>query len=120
MIQSTPHMRILVSVAPLDFRRGIDGIAGHIRNELGLDPFSGALFLFTNKRRTAIKLLMYDSQGFWLAQKRMSKGRFRWWPGAGDNPLRLLESHELQTLIAGGNPMFSNPAPAWRRIRSES
>jgi hypothetical protein len=66
MIQVTPQMRILVAVEPADFRKGIDGLARLCRKELGSDPFSGALFVFRNRRRTAIKLVVYDGQGFWL------------------------------------------------------
>ena len=80
MIQITPHMRILVAVKPADFRRGIDGLARLCREELAADPFSGGLFVFRNRRGTAIKCLMYDSRGFWLCHKRLSKGRFRFWP----------------------------------------
>jgi transposase len=80
MIQLTPHMRIILSVEPVDFRKGIDGLSGICRIVLKTDPFSGYLFVFMNKRKTAIKMLVYDGQGFWLCQKRLSKGRFKWWP----------------------------------------
>ncbi|HLB80041.1 MAG TPA: IS66 family insertion sequence element accessory protein TnpB [Dongiaceae bacterium] len=80
MIQLTPHMRILVAVEPADFRKGIDGLAEVCRNRMRRDPFDGAVFVFRNRRATAVKILVYDGQGFWLCQKRLSKGRFRWWP----------------------------------------
>ena len=60
MIQITPQMRILLAVQPADFRRGIDGLARLCREELKADPFSGAVFVFRNRRRTSIKLLVYD------------------------------------------------------------
>ena len=69
MIQITPQMRILLAVAPADFRKGIDGLAGVCRRVLGSDPFSGYVFVFRNRRATAIKILVYDGQGFWLCQK---------------------------------------------------
>lgn len=84
MIQITPQMRLLVAVTPADFRRGIDGLARVCRESLGSDPFSGAVFVFRNRRGTAIKLLAYDGQGFWLCTKRLSKGKFRYWPVAVD------------------------------------
>lgn len=77
MIQITPQMRILVAVDAQDFRKGIDGLARICREVLEADPFCGALFVFRNRRGTAIKIVVYDSQGFWLAQKRLSRGRFR-------------------------------------------
>ncbi len=74
MIQITPQMRILMCVDPVDFRKGIDGLAGTLKF-LELDPFSGYLFVFRNKSGTSIKTICYDSQGYWLCQKRLSKGR---------------------------------------------
>ena len=63
MIQITPHMRILVAVQPIDLRAGIDGLVNNCRKLLQADPFSGALFVFGNRGRTAIKVLVYDGQG---------------------------------------------------------
>jgi transposase len=80
MIQVTPHMRILLAVEPADFRNGIDGLAKRCRQVLKSDPFSGHVFVFRNKSATAIKILVYDGQGFWLCQKRLSRGKFKWWP----------------------------------------
>ena len=86
MIQLTPHMRILVAVEPIDFRAGIDGLAGACRRRLEADPYSGALFVFGNRARTAIKILVYDGQGFWLCCKRLSSGRFAFGPTLGSRP----------------------------------
>ena len=80
MIQITPQMRILVAIDPQDFRKGIDGLARICRDVLEADPFSGWLFVFRNRRQTALRILCYDGQGFWLAHKRLSRGKFRWWP----------------------------------------
>ena len=71
MIQITPQMRILLAVDPVDFRKGINGSAGVCRTVLACDPFAGQIFVFRNKGRTAIKILSYDGQGFWIAQKRL-------------------------------------------------
>ena len=67
MIQITPHMRIFQHIEPVDFRNGIDGLAGICKNHLKQDPLSGTLFIFTNRKRNSIKLLVYDGQGFWLS-----------------------------------------------------
>ncbi len=118
MIQITPHMRILLLVQPVDFRKGIDGLAGLCRNVFKQDPFSGYVFVFMNKKKTAIKILMYDGQGFWLCQKRLSKGRFKWWPGKKDKKLMRLFVHELQLLIWNGNPGSAQTSPMWKEISS--
>ena len=80
MIQITPQMRVLVAVEPVDFRRGIDGIARACRERLSADPSSGTAYVFRNQRGQSIKVLVYDGRGFWLCQLRLSKGRFRSWP----------------------------------------
>lgn len=115
MIQLTPQMRILVAVEPADFRKGIDGLARVCKQALERDPFSGTVFVFRNRRATAVKILVYDGQGFWLCQKRLSAGRFRWWPRAGGVTKRL-ESHEVQVLLSGGDPTGAKAAEAWRRV----
>ena len=69
MLQITPQMRILVAIEPADFRRGIDGLARVCREVLQEDPFGGWVFVFRNRRATAVKVLVYDGQGFWLCHK---------------------------------------------------
>ena len=118
MIQITPQMRVLVAVEPVDFRRGIDGLAQHCREHLGEDPFTGAVFVFRNRRRTAVKVLVYDGQGFWLCHKRLSQGRFRWWPTHGQQAATALQAHELQVLLRAGDPSSVRAAPAWRQLGS--
>ena len=119
MIQLTPHMRILVAVEPADFRKGIDGLAKLCRHELGSDPFEGTLFLFRNRRRTAIKGLIYDGQGFWLCHKRLSSGRFRHWPTGESEAGQRLEVHEVQLLLSGGDPAAAKTTvPLWRPVKT--
>ena len=116
MIQVTPQMRILVAVEPADFRKGIDGLARVCRETLRQDPFSGYVFVFGNRCRKAIKILVYDGQGFWLCQKRLSKGRFPWWPQQASAATEVLEAHQLTVLLSAGNPAAAKGAPAWRRV----
>ena len=122
MIQVTPQMRILVAVEAVDGRKGIDSLARLCQERLETDPFSGCLFVFRSRRGTAVRILAYDGQGFWLAQKRLSKGRFRWWP-EGRNPrevARSLAAHQLQVLLAAGDPTATRAAPAWRPVSGGS
>ena len=76
VIQITPQMRILVAIEAVDGRKGIDSLARLCQEKLQADPFSGCLVLFRSRRGTSVRILVYDGQGFWLAQKRLSKGRF--------------------------------------------
>lgn len=116
MIQVTPQMRILVAVEPADFRKGIDGLARVCRETLRQDPFSGYVFVFGNRCHKAIKILVYDGQGFWLCQKRLSQGRFPWWPQNPVAATEALEAYQLAVLLSGGNPAGAKGVPAWRRV----
>lgn len=117
LIQITPHVRILVAMEPVDGRKGMDRLAQLCREKLEADPFSGCVFIFRTRRGTAIRLLTYDGQGFWLATKRLSKGRFRWWP-AGTGASRALRAHQAQLLLAAANPDIEAP-PSWRPLTVE-
>ena len=116
MLQITPHMKILVAVEPADFRRGIDGLARLCQQALQEDPFAGAVFVFRNRRGTALKVLMYDGQGFWLCHKRLSRGRFPWWPSATSDVAQPLAAHQLAVLLAAGDPTRTGAAPDWRPL----
>ena len=116
MIQITPQMRILMAVEPADFRKGIDGLAQICRQRLQADPLSGAMFVFSNRRRKALKILVYDGQGFWLCQKRLSQGRFAWWPGTAGAATARLDVHQVQLLLWNGNPQSAQAAPMWRSV----
>ena len=103
-------------------RKGIDSLAQLCQERLLTDPFSGSLFVFRSRRGTAIRILVYDGQGFWLAQKRLSKGRFRWWPESRNTRevARSLAAHQLQVLLAAGDPTATQAAPAWRPVSALS
>jgi len=116
VIQVTPQMRVVVAVEPADFRRGIDGLARLCQDVLGHDPHSGWVFVFRNRRATAVKVLVYDGQGFWLCHKRLSKGRFPWWPRRGREASLTLAAHQAQVLLSAGNPQATQAAPTWRPV----
>lgn len=114
LIQITPQLRIMVAVEAIDGRKGMDAIAQLCREKLDTDPFSGYLFIFRTRRGTSIRLLQFDGQGYWLATKRLSKGRFKWWP-SGSEAAKTLRAHQAQVLLAAGNPDTDAP-PVWRKV----
>ena len=117
MIQVTPHMRVFVAREPADFRKGIDGMAALCRQVLRQDPLSGAVFVFRSRRGTMVRALVYDGQGFWLMTKRLSKGRFPAWHGFDAQEAHcLLQVHELQVLLAGGDWANLEAKQAWRPL----
>lgn len=116
MIQIVPHLKVLVAYEPVDFRKGIDSLACVCREQFQVDPFLGTLFVFRNRAGTALKLLVYDGQGFWLCQKRFSKGRLQWWPRAQSGLVEPLPAEQLCVLIYNGLPLQAGMAEPWRRI----
>lgn len=104
MIQVTSHMRIVAAVEPVDFRKGIDSLAALCRKKLQSDPFSGALFVFVNKSRQAMRILVYDGQGFWLCHKRLSRGRFAWKFSSSHSHTTAVTAAGLQQLLWNADP----------------
>ncbi len=116
MIQITPQMRVLVAIEPVDGRKGMDSLARLCQEKLAEDPFSGCVFIFRSRRGTTVRLLAYDGQGFWLLTKRLSKGRFGWWPEAEGSSARRLEAWQAQLLLAAGDASRVRAAPVWRPV----
>lgn len=116
MIQVTPQMRVVVAIEPADFRRGIDGLARLCEEVLGQDPQGGWVFVFRNRRATAVKVLVYDGQGFWLCHKRLSRGHFPWWPSHAGESSVALAAHQAQVLFSAGDPRAAQAAAVWRPV----
>lgn len=115
MLQISSQHRILLAIEPVDFRKGIDGLKALCKQKLFNDPFSGIVFAFTNRRHTSIKLLVYDASGFWLCQKRFSRGKLAWWP-TGSNPSVNLRACELMILLAQGHPVKAGLPEDWLSV----
>ena len=115
MISVSPKHRIFLAIAPIDFRQGLNAISRLCQQKFQQDPLQGHYFIFRNKRKTDIKLLYYDSQGFCLFQKRLSTGQFIHWPTA-DNPLVTLTPTQLQVLLSNGDPQATQECDAWRPL----
>jgi len=115
MLQLTPQQRLLLAVTPIDFRKGINTIAALVSNNLHELPDDGTLFVFTNRARTAVKILVYDGQGYWLCMKRFSSGKLKWWPRSSSCVYRI-GAKELQVLLYQGNPARAEINPDWRPV----
>jgi transposase len=99
-------IRVFVAVPAADLRKGYDGLARLARDVVEQDPLSGHLFVFANRKRNRIKILYWDRDGYAVWMKRLSQGRFPWWPSAGEasgNAQRLV-AHQLSVLLAAGDP----------------
>ena len=90
---------VLVATKPVDFRRGMDGFAALVKEQLKFDPFSGVVFCFRAKRADRVKLIFWDGTGLCLFAKRLEGGKFRW-PRIEDGVMRL-SAAQLSALIEG-------------------
>jgi transposase len=92
-------IRVLVATKPVDFRKGMNGLAALVKERLSADPFSGVIYVFRSKRSDRIKLLFWDGSGVCLFAKRLEGGKFRW-PRIEDGVMRL-SAAQLSALVEG-------------------
>jgi transposase len=95
----------MVATKPVDFRKGADGLAALVREEMRADPFSGAIYVFRAKRADRVKLVFWDGTGVCLFAKRLEDGKFQW-PAVRDGVIRLTAA-QLSSLLEGLD---------WRRV----
>ncbi len=110
-----PATKVYAAVDAVDMRKGFDGLYGLVRDQLGQDPLSGHLFLFTNRTHTRLKALVWDGSGLWVCAKRLEKGRFRW--PVGNQPERsvTMRAEELAMLVNGLDLKQTQPRNWYRR-----
>src|SRR3712207_1465993 len=112
MIAVPPGVRILLATRPVDFRKGMDGLAALVQQVLQANPFAGEVFVFRAKRADRVKLLVYDGTGLVLYSKRLEAGRFCW-PSPADGVARLT-SAQLAMLLEGLAWHHLHPRPVRR------
>lgn len=116
MLSFSGSLRVLVAVEPCDMRKSFNGLHDAVANQLREDPKSGAIFAFTNRRRTLLKILYWDGTGIWILAKRLERGTYSW-PKASDvagGKLRL--SSSALALLLDGIDMRDGCRRAWYEI----
>ena len=102
MLSIPESVRIFVAREPVDFRKQFDGLSGIARDEFGMDPFCGHLFVFFNKRRDRIKMLVFQHTGFWLHYKRLERGTFEMLASVDDDDDCIeVDARRLRLLLEG-------------------
>jgi transposase len=96
----SPAVRIYVATGATDLRRSIDGLSARVRDQLRLDPLSGHLFLFRNRRGDRLKILLWDQSGFWVLYKRLERGTFAW-PADDHEESVEMRQRDLLLLLSG-------------------
>ncbi len=114
MIGLPPSTRIFVALEPADMRKSFEGLGGIVRGHLDADPLSGHLFLFSNKRRTRLKILYWDGSGLWVMAKRLDKGTFNWPSVSSDQSALRVPTEEMAALI-GGLDLLAAKRRSWFR-----
>jgi len=109
-----PATKIYLAAGATDMRKGFDGLYGLVRDRLGQDPLSGHLFLFANRARTRLKVLVWDGSGLWVCAKRLEKGRFHW-PVAAEGTCLVMRPEELALLLNGLDLADARPRRNWLR-----
>lgn len=100
MLTLSPAVRIYLATGATDLRRSIDGLGALVRERFELDPLSGHLFLFRNRRGDRLKILAWDQGGFWVLYKRLERGTFAWPSDDAGTPVTV-RSSDLLLLLAG-------------------
>ena len=109
---SLPGTRIFLVAGPTDLRKGFRGLPAIVQNEVGKDPLSGQIFLFSNRKRNCVKVLYWDSNGYWVCSKRLQKGTFSW-PEVGGMSLEM--TREELVLLLGGIDLSETKRRRWYR-----
>ena len=117
MINFSNDIKVMIAIEPIDFRAGINRLAAIAQEVFSREVVKGVLFAFKNRRRTDIKLILYDGSGYFMGHKRLSKGKLNWWPRTEVEAGRL-SSAEFLKLLHGVDPRGSYH-PAWQALDLE-
>jgi transposase len=105
MLSFSGSLRIFVALEPCDMRKGFDGLEAMVTDRLGEEVRGGALFLFSNRRRTRLKVLYWDGTGLWVLSKRLEQGVFSWPKSVDANAVKLRLRPEAFALLCDGVQM---------------
>ena len=119
MLSLPPSVRIFVALEATDMRKSFDGLSGEVQRLIEHDPLSGHLFVFFNRRRTMVKVLYWDRNGFCLVAKRLERGTFRL-PVAKESGVMEMEAMELGLILEGLDLRGARRRPRWTPCQSGS
>ena len=102
MLSFAGSLKVFVALEPCDMRKGFNGLHALVTEKLGEDPRAGALFVFTNRRRSRLKILCWDGTGLWVCSKRLEQGTFSWPKSAEPQTTKLRLAPEALALLTDG------------------
>lgn len=115
MIPVSAATRVYLAVGATDLRKGFEGLSDLARQVLEVDPLSGHLCIFCNRRRTRLKVLFFDRTGLWVCMKKLAQGTFSWPVDAANGPRVSLSGEELSLLLGGIELERSRRKDWWRK-----
>lgn len=101
MLSFPASVRIYLALGPTDMRKSFDGLSGVVQDVLSLDPLSGHVFAFCNRRRTLLKMLLWDRTGYFLFAKRLEQGTYAWPEHESDDEGLRVSMKELMCILEG-------------------
>jgi len=116
MLSFTGSLKIYLALEPCDMRKSFNGLHSIVIEKLKADPLSGALFVFTNKRRNRLKILYFDGTGLWVLAKRLERGCFSWpkpVPTDGTSSPRLRLAPEALAMLTDGIDLRDGSRRPW-------
>ena len=113
MLSFSGGLKVYLALEPQDMRKSFNGLAAAVSEQLKADPYQGAVFVFTNKRRNRLKLLFWDGTGLWVAAKRLEKGRFSWPKPTSKGQRRLSLSPEALSMLTDGIDLRDGVRRPW-------
>ena len=113
MLSLTGSLKIVVALEPCDMRKGFDGLYGMVAQRLQEDPPAGALYVFSNRHHTRLKMLYFDGTGLWLLTKRLERGTFSWPRSAEANASKLKLTPEALALLTDGVDLRGGRLRPW-------
>ena len=117
MILLPRSVKVYVATAPANLRKSFEGLSNEVRGVLALDPLSGHVFLFLNRRRTQVKMLLFTRGGFTIVHKRLECGRFTFPSQVTPDAARVeIEAHELSALLEGLQASTATAARRWNPL----
>ena len=118
MLALSPRTRVYLALGATDMRKSFDTLAGLVRETLEQDPLSGHLFVFTNRSRNRLKVLVWDGSGLWVMAKRLEKGTFSWpsEPPQKGAAAVVLTTAELSMLLSGIDLKATRARRWYRRL----
>jgi len=113
MLSFTGSLKVFVALEPIDMRKGFEGLYAAVSERLKADVRSGALFAFTNKKRTRLKIIYWDKTGLWLMTKRLEKGTFSWPRSVELQATRIGLAPEAFAMLTDGIDMHEATMRPW-------